>query len=126
VPEKPANPDQPPPDPFRHAAARLARVDPTAPEIPEELRRPVDAPEPDVIKWKHDPNASKDTSGMMKAFALGLNFTYGVIGMGLLGWILQRWVFPGGAPWVLLGCLFAGLIAGMYLFIREANRVNRA
>ena len=56
-------------------------------------------------------------------WSIGVNFSAGVAGMGLLGWLLDRWL--GTAPWILLGGVLLGLIGGFYQFIREAGAINR-
>lgn len=56
-------------------------------------------------------------------WSIGVNFSAGVAGMGLLGWFLDRWL--GTAPWILLGGVLLGLIGGFYQFIREAGAINR-
>lgn len=95
------------------------------PNIPEALRKPVIKPPSDTINWNDDKNPG-DRSGMMKALALGMNFVYAVVAAGAIGWALERWLIPSAKPWLLIGGLVLGLCAGMYLFIREANRVNRS
>ncbi|GMV25479.1 MAG: hypothetical protein AMXMBFR58_15100 [Phycisphaerae bacterium] len=60
-----------------------------------------------------------------RAWAIGLNFVYGVVGFALLGWALERWVWPKAAPWLLLGGLFLGLISSFYRFVREAMAINK-
>lgn len=96
-----------------------------APNIPDALRKPVHKPPSDTINWRDDKNPG-DRSGMMKALALGMNFVFAVVAAGAMGWAFERWLIPSAKPWLLIGGLVLGLCAGMYLFIREANRVNRA
>lgn len=74
----------------------------------------------------HDPHKPADYTGQMAAWGIALSFAYSVGGMALLGWALQRWVFPSSAPWLLIGCLAAGLVGGTYRFIKEALRANRS
>jgi F0F1-type ATP synthase assembly protein I len=60
-----------------------------------------------------------------RAWGLAMNFVYGVIGMGLIGWALERWLWPKAAPWLILsGCLI-GLVAGMVRFIHDANQMYK-
>lgn len=73
-----------------------------------------------------DSGKPADYTGQMAAWGIALSFAYSVGGMALLGWALQRWVFPNAAPWLLVGCLAMGLIGGTYRFIKEALRANRS
>ncbi len=63
------------------------------------------------------------TSG--RAWAIGLNFVYGVIGFGLIGWALEKWVWPQASPWIMLGALGLGLLGGGVRFVREAIAMGR-
>ncbi|HRJ49066.1 MAG: AtpZ/AtpI family protein [Phycisphaeraceae bacterium] len=60
-----------------------------------------------------------------RAWAIGLNFVYGVIGFSLIGWAVQRWIWPSAAPWPLLVGLFLGLIGGGFRFIKDAMSIGR-
>lgn len=60
------------------------------------------------------------------AWGLGLNFVYGVIGFGGIGWALQTWVWRGTAPWLLLAGVGLGLVGGTYRFVRDAIAMNRS
>ncbi len=60
------------------------------------------------------------------AWGLASNFTAGVIGMGFVGWALERWVWPAAAPWLLIGGIGLGLLGGGYSFIRGAIRMNNS
>lgn len=62
----------------------------------------------------------------MAAWGIAVGFAYSVGGMALLGWALQRWVFPKAAPWILFACLAIGLVGGTFRFIKEAIRANRS
>lgn len=64
------------------------------------------------------------TSG--RAWAIGLNFVYGVIGFGLIGWALEKWVWPQASPWIMLGALGLGLLGGGVRFVREAIAMGKA
>jgi len=59
------------------------------------------------------------------AWGLALNFVYGFIGFGAIGWALERWVWPAASPWLLIGALGLGLFAGAYRFVRDAIAMNR-
>lgn len=75
------------------------------------------------------PGADSDNGGssllhqLGPVWSIGMNFSAGVAGMGLLGWLLDRWL--GTDPWLLLGGVVLGLIGGFYQFIREARAINR-
>jgi len=74
-----------------------------------------------------DSNPPKDNQARSQAVAWGLalNFVYGFIGFGAIGWALERWVWPGAAPWILIGGLGLGLFAGGYRFVKDAIAMNR-
>lgn len=59
------------------------------------------------------------------AWALASNFSFGVLGMGAVGFAVERWLWPASAPWMLLASLALGLFGGGYVFIRDALRLNR-
>jgi hypothetical protein len=65
-------------------------------------------------------DASKD---QLRAWSTGLDLAAGTFGMGLIGYLIDRW--QGTAPWWMLGLGLAGLVGGAYRFVREALRVNR-
>lgn len=68
----------------------------------------------------------QSTAAAASAWGVGLNFAYGVIGFTMIGWALQHWVWPKGAPWVILGFALAGLLGGGYRFIRDAIAMGKA
>ncbi len=75
-----------------------------------------------------DPGERKggtDMARQAQAWGIGLNFVYGVVGFGLIGWALEKWVWPGAAPWVLFGGLGLGLLGGGYLFVHEAIAMGK-
>lgn len=55
---------------------------------------------------------------------MGTELAAGVIGMGLLGWLLDRWMHT--SPWIMLGGIFVGLVGGGWNFIRRALAENKA
>jgi F0F1-type ATP synthase assembly protein I len=69
---------------------------------------------------------STDASKMARSWSIALNFSFGVIGMGLLGWAIQTYAWKSSAPWLMLGFLMAGLIGGFTQFIRDALREANA
>lgn len=75
-----------------------------------------------------DQTSSTPSQAQAQASAWGLasNFTAGVLGMGFIGWALERWVWPGAAPWLLLGGIAMGLFGGGYRFVRDAIRMNNS
>ena len=54
-----------------------------------------------------------------------MNFAFGVMGMGAIGWAIQNWFWKSAAPWPLVVGLGLGLVTGFYRFIREAMAANR-
>lgn len=61
----------------------------------------------------------------MKGWAIASNFAFGVVGMVLIGWALEKFIWPGGSPWIMLGFAAAGLLGGSYRFIKDAMEANR-
>lgn len=62
---------------------------------------------------------------LVRISAIGSNFAFAVMGMGLLGWALEKWVWPGAAPWLLIAGLGLGLIGGLVRFVRDALAAER-
>jgi F0F1-type ATP synthase assembly protein I len=81
---------------------------------------------------KHSANDDRDRSaagGQMRsqaqAWSVAMNFVFFVAGAATIGWALQRWVWPAAAPWLTVGALVAGVVAGGIRFVQEAMRMNR-
>lgn len=55
---------------------------------------------------------------------LGAELFGGIAGMGLLGWVIDRYVVGSGTTWLLV-CLVVGIIGGGANFIRQALALNR-
>ncbi|HLO39838.1 MAG TPA: hypothetical protein VK176_02355 [Phycisphaerales bacterium] len=81
---------------------------------PDQVQRHVHTHEPEPG------GTAKALANSGRAWAIGLNFVYGVIGFGLIGWALERWVWPQAAPWIMLSALGLGLLGGGVRFVREA------
>ena len=58
-------------------------------------------------------------SGM--AYAAGLTLFASVVGLGGVGWLVDRW--RGTAPWFLVAGLVLGAIVGFYQFIRLTSKI---
>ena len=58
-------------------------------------------------------------------WAIASNFAFGVVGMVLIGWVLERFVWPKASPWIIIGFACAGLIGGGHRFVKEAMAANR-
>jgi len=66
---------------------------------------------------------NSDRANQAKAWVLALDPLYGMIGLGALGYAIDRWAVGSGRTWMLaLG--ITGLIVGFYRFIREALALN--
>jgi F0F1-type ATP synthase assembly protein I len=62
---------------------------------------------------------------LVRISAIGSNFAFAVMGMGLIGWAIQKWLWPAAAPWPILIGLGLGLIGGLYRFVRDAMAAER-
>lgn len=67
-----------------------------------------------------------NTAREIAGWAIATNFAFTVAGGALLGWLLERYVWPKSTPWLILSGAIAGLIGGGYRFIAEALAVSRA
>lgn len=69
-------------------------------------------------------NNNSDRARQAKAWVLALDPLYGMIGLGAIGYVIDRWVVGSGRTWMLaLG--ITGLVVGFYRFVREAMALNR-
>ncbi len=78
-----------------------------------------------MSKQESTGNRPSALSGGMTGWAIAGNFAFGVAGMVLIGYALERWVWPQYSPKILVGCAIAGIVAGGYRFIREGMAANR-
>jgi hypothetical protein len=62
---------------------------------------------------------------LLKISTVGTNFAFSVMAAGLLGWLLQRFVIPGSAPWPLVVGLLVGLLLGAWRFVRDAKALMK-
>lgn len=91
--------------------------------LPED---PPPPPETPIPKLDHPVStSSQDTADMARGWAIAMNFVFGVMGMGLLGWAVQTWLWKSAAPWPLVGGLGLGLVGGFYRFIKDAIAANK-
>lgn len=68
---------------------------------------------------------SGNTAREVKGWAIASNFAFTVAGGCLIGWLLQHYLWPSTAPWLLLGGALLGLVSGSMRFVKEAIAVNR-
>tara|TARA_R110000744_G_scaffold252765_1_gene368483 strand:- start:2543 stop:2875 length:333 start_codon:yes stop_codon:yes gene_type:complete len=91
------------------------------PEIPEELRmREESVPE------YHEPSESEQRANrtrQAKAWSIALDPVYGLIGMGVVGFMIDAAAGTGKTWTITLAIL--GLVGGFYLFIKEAMKLNK-
>ena len=66
---------------------------------------------------------SQQTLTLARMSGMGTELVGAIVTMGVLGWLLDRWL--GTEPWLTIGGLGFGLIAGMYRFFRTAIAVTR-
>jgi F0F1-type ATP synthase assembly protein I len=88
------------------------------PEIPPELREEEKGTPTHQIPVK----GAKEEA---QAWAVATSAVFSIAAGGVLGYALQRWVWPGAAPWLILGGLAAGLVVGMIRFVRDATAMNK-
>lgn len=67
---------------------------------------------------------SGDTSALWRVSGLGVELVGAILGMGLIGWGIDRWL--GTQPKAVLAGLLVGVIGGGYSFVRQAQAMNRA
>jgi len=67
---------------------------------------------------------TKGSQSQVRAWALAMDLVYGVVAGGVVGYVLDRWVF-GTTPWLTMGLSLVMVVGGMWRFIRAANRLNR-
>lgn len=68
------------------------------------------------------PPKDPQTSRLWRLSGMGAELSGSIIGMGLLGWLLDRWL--GTHPCWTIVFAAIGMIGGGYNFIRSALRVN--
>ena len=66
---------------------------------------------------------NEESSALWRASGMGAEFAAGIVGMGLLGWLIDRWL--GSAPVGALVGAGMGILGGGYNFIRQAQIMNR-
>lgn len=72
-----------------------------------------------------DQRSSKagDTAPLWRAAGLGVELIAAILGMGLIGWLIDRW--QGWSPVATIIGFALGAIGGGYNFFRAAQRLNR-
>lgn len=79
-----------------------------------------------IKRLKHPVTTTdRETANMARGWAIAMNFVFGVMGMGAIGWAIQTWLWKSSAPWPLIVGLAMGLVGGFYRFIKEALAANR-
>lgn len=69
------------------------------------------------------PSKAGDTQALWRAAGLGMELIGAVIGMGLIGWLIDRW--QGWSPVATITGFVIGALGGGYNFFRAAQRLNR-
>jgi F0F1-type ATP synthase assembly protein I len=77
-----------------------------------------------MSKVKKGVEGSGDVQRQAVAWGVGLNFVYGFLGFGAIGWAVQTWLWKDAAPWPMLVGLGVGLVGGMYRFVKDALKMN--
>jgi len=73
-----------------------------------------------IVKSEDDPQEINRKSGLAYAAAFSL-FASVVAGL-IVGWVLDRWL--GTQPWLLVGGIVLGAVAGFYQFIRVSSKLS--
>lgn len=89
-------------------------------QIPEELRMD-DAVEP--YRELSDSEKRANRTNQAKAWSIAMDPVYGLIGMGLVGFLIDS-LADTGKTWT-IALSITGLVGGFYLFIKEASKLNR-
>jgi F0F1-type ATP synthase assembly protein I len=87
--------------------------------------RPTQSPRQEPEDGPSGPSRST-VANQAKAWGIGLNFAYGVAGFALIGWALQKWVWPNAAPWLMIALILLGVLGGGVRFVREAIAMGNA
>ena len=105
----------------------MAIPDPSdaGPPIPPELRFPGRSPG-QRAGGNTAPGTGASVTRGVTGWAIAGNFAFGVGGMVLVGYALERFIWPTAAPWIMLGCALAGLLGGGYRFVKEGIDANKA
>jgi len=69
------------------------------------------------------PSKTGDTTALWRAAGLGVELIGAVLGMGLIGWLIDRW--QGWSPVATIIGFTVGALGGGYNFFRAAQRLNR-
>lgn len=64
-----------------------------------------------------------ESSALWRASGMGTEFAASIVGMALIGWLIDRW--RGTAPWGVGIGVGLGIIGGGLNFFRAAMRLNR-
>lgn len=56
------------------------------------------------------------------AYAAALNLFASVVGLGGVGWLLDWWLAT--TPWLLVGGIVLGAIAGFYQFVKLTSKLS--
>ena len=73
-----------------------------------------------TMKSEDNPQEINRKSGLAYAAAFSL-FASVVAGL-IVGWVLDRWL--GTQPWLLVGGIVLGAVAGFYQFIRVSSKLS--
>lgn len=69
-----------------------------------------------------DPDQQETNRRSGIAYAAAVALFAAVVSMGLIGWLLDRWL--GTSPWLLVVGLVLGAAAGFYEFVRLTSKLN--
>ncbi len=66
---------------------------------------------------------ARSSQSQVRAWALALDLVYGTVAGGVVGYVLDTFVFHT-TPWLTLSLSLVMLVGGMVRFIKAANRLN--
>lgn len=84
--------------------------------------RPPTSPAPRSREDQAERDRVRERTRQARAWAIALDPVYGLVGFGLIGYLIDR--FAGTGPrWITILAI-TGLIAGFYRFLSEAKKLN--
>ncbi len=80
-----------------------------------------------LLPWfskKANDEENESSSQLYRLSGMGIELAASVVGMTLVGWLLDRLL--GTTPWLIVSFAVLGIVGGTYNFIKSAVRENRS